>query len=467
MFAIDVYLQAHGTTTLSKWYCGDVTCDIGRERIFQDRESFEFHIATEHCGSSYSRAAGRRSPQRNAFIDSLMKQLKFEGPRTEPRNRQDEFATLSTALVNQKMSYRPSHDTYPDLCARAQFCCDHVLEPPGTGQTWKHRAWATFTTSEVLEKPMIDEVELLDDDQVCEIPAWARSVHFCFPDNLKLIEEDDDLGFLEQHYQGIIKLLPSTQSDSEKQRRYLIQTLTGRMRMYEKDAARFIVAYENFCDMAGTKDLHILRQVLLFPNQVVADETELRTVGRRIEEVDGRQGDNLTDGSTLWCPWPDCQHSTGGHTYRIVNHFLSVHLNCLWQCPEKGCEYCCYHQPNRLERQRMSCQIGSPLQCGHSECKQTSVSEVSASRGHMSYASLRNHFEKCFNQKLRSSRNPSNLDLGSRNLSEVRQPEKPLPNDFDCKRQYAGGSSYYPSKDRRNYRLKLNLRELPTPFLLC
>ena len=77
----------------------------------------------------------------------------------------------------------------------------------------------------MLEGPMIEEVELLDDDQVCEILAWARFIHSRFPDNLKLIDEDDHLDFSEQHYQGFIKLLPPTQPDPEKQRMYLIQTL--------------------------------------------------------------------------------------------------------------------------------------------------------------------------------------------------------------------------------------------------
>lgn len=109
----------------------------------------------------------------------------------------------------------------------------------------------------------------------------------------------------------------------------------------------------------------------------------------------------------------------------------------------------------------MSCHIGSPLQCGHSNCKQIVVSDVSASRGHINHVSLRNHSEKYFNLKLQA---PSKLYFSSQNPSEVRWLEKPLPNDFDYERQYAGGSSWYLSKDRRNYRLKQNRRELRLPL---
>lgn len=69
--------------------------------------------------------------------------------------------------------------------------------------------------------------------------------------------------------------------------------------MYEKDATKFIVAYDDLCDMARTKDQHILRRVLLFPDQIVADKTELQTVGPRIEEVDGCQRYDLTGERTL------------------------------------------------------------------------------------------------------------------------------------------------------------------------
>ncbi|KAI1611302.1 hypothetical protein EDD36DRAFT_441121 [Exophiala viscosa] len=111
----------------------------------------------------------------------------------------------------------------------------------------------------------------------------------------------------------------------------------------------------------------------------------------------------------------------------------------------------------------MSCHVGSPLQCGHPQCNRTVVSEVSVSRGHINYASLRNHFEKYFNQKLHNPRSQSNLHFDLQNISEARQPEIPLPDDVEYQRQYTGGSSSYLCKERRNYRLKQNYDVLGVP----
>ncbi|OAG36055.1 hypothetical protein AYO21_09773 [Fonsecaea monophora] len=55
--AIDIHLQSHGT--IIKWYCGDSSCYTGVESAFNDRASFELHVATEHMGSEYSTKAGR------------------------------------------------------------------------------------------------------------------------------------------------------------------------------------------------------------------------------------------------------------------------------------------------------------------------------------------------------------------------------------------------------------------------
>ena len=71
-FAADVHLHTHGAIALTKWYCGDSSCDIGFERIFNDRASFDSHVTTEHMGSSYSNAAGRQVPKQEVWVSSLL-----------------------------------------------------------------------------------------------------------------------------------------------------------------------------------------------------------------------------------------------------------------------------------------------------------------------------------------------------------------------------------------------------------
>lgn len=110
-----------------------------------------------------------------------------------------------------------------------------------------------------------------------------------------------------------------------------------------------------------------------------------------------------------------------------------------------------------LERHRMSCHIGSPLQCGHHDCSQILVAEPEKSRGHMHYGSLRNHFELYFNQNLQSSQTqPSNPDSGLHYLSELRETQKPLPTEAAYTERFAKGSSSYLSQYRRKYRLEEN-----------
>ena len=82
-FAIDLHLEAHGGIDLMEWYCGDLSCGTGSERVFNNREDFDSHIATEHQGSSYRLAALRRVPKREVLVACLAKWLRFEYTATQ------------------------------------------------------------------------------------------------------------------------------------------------------------------------------------------------------------------------------------------------------------------------------------------------------------------------------------------------------------------------------------------------
>src|SRR2546421_2965871 len=172
-------------------------------------------------------------------------------------------------------------------------------------------------------------------------------------------------------------------------------------------------------------------------------------------------------GYILRCPWPGCE-CTSWTKYAISAHFLSVHLNCIWQCREKGCEYCGYLVPEHLERHRMSCHVGSPLQCGHHDCNQVFIRETWRSRGHTNYAALRDHFEIYFNQNLQSPRTqPSNTDSDLQYLSEVHELQKPLPSEAEYMERFTGRSFSYLSQDHRTYRLKQNYNLLAVHEIQC
>jgi hypothetical protein len=102
-FAIDVHLQAHGAIALTKWYCGDSSCYAGFERIFNDRASFDSHVATEHMGSSYSIAAGRRVPRQEVLVTSLLERLKFIRVPIKPSSHQDKYMKASKTFAANEM----------------------------------------------------------------------------------------------------------------------------------------------------------------------------------------------------------------------------------------------------------------------------------------------------------------------------------------------------------------------------
>jgi hypothetical protein len=76
-----MHLQAHGTIHLTKWYCGDVSCFDGKEKVFDGRAAFDSHIKNDHMESPYSKAAGRRVPRMEVLLTSLIGKLK--NPLTE------------------------------------------------------------------------------------------------------------------------------------------------------------------------------------------------------------------------------------------------------------------------------------------------------------------------------------------------------------------------------------------------
>ena len=103
-FAIDLHLEAHGGINLMEWYCGDLSCGTGSERVFNNREDFDSHIATEHQGSSYSLAALRRVPKREVLVACLAKWLRLEYTATQVASisiSMKSVQTLSTEFVKK------------------------------------------------------------------------------------------------------------------------------------------------------------------------------------------------------------------------------------------------------------------------------------------------------------------------------------------------------------------------------
>jgi hypothetical protein len=403
-FAIDMHLQAHGATALTKWYCGESSCYTGSARVFNDRESFDVHVADEHMNSCYSLAAARRVPKQEVLVTSLRDRLEFIPIPVKPSNHHDEHMDAST----------------------------------------------TFAYNDILEdtEPMPTQYDQYDAVEQEEL-AWAAFRRFI--EAGEGFESDEDPGFLE-HCEGryvFLSKAPKGIPPYVVPPNYLVETLTGLAQMDEKAAKVFIKSYRQLCSLLGTNDANEVRRSLRLPLQDVSMRKELQNADQEAHDWQDTQsrGDeepqinDQCSGYILRCPWPGCEcTSSKDHKYAISAHFLSVHLNCVWQCREKGCEYCGYLVPEHLERHRMNCHVGSPLQCGHHDCNQVLVGETWGSRGHTIYATLRDHFETYFNQNLQSPRTqPSNSDSDLHYLSEIHEPRKPLPSEAEYMERFTGG----------------------------
>lgn len=317
---------------------------------------------------------------------------------------------------------------------------------------------------------MLEETEI---EQMPLEPHDAIEQEWCAWDNFALSSEADeeseseeDPEFLEHSYGRYVFLskAPKSMPPSVAPPNFLVETLTGLTQMLEKDAKKFVKLYCELCRLLGIDEVNTLRRFLSLPVHDVSMKDKLQTTDQEAHDYQATQQhgeDESQDNEQSFeyasgCPWPDCKY-TSLVKYHMSIHFLTVYLNCVWQCPEKGCEHCVYLKPRMLERHRMSCHIGSPLQCGHPDCSQVFVADTWTSRGHMNYASLQGHFETYFNQTLQNCQSqPSDSEPILPFLSQTREPQKPLPTDAAYVKVFAEVSSLYLSQGRRKYRLGQN-----------
>ena len=90
----------------------------------------------------------------------------------------------------------------------------------------------------------------------------------------------------------------------------------------------------------------------------------------------------------LGCPSPECDYiSLVKRKHNASIHFLNSSSGLRMAMPRKYCEYDDYLNPRMLERHRMRCHIGSPLQRGQHDCSQILVAERRTSRGQTIYTS--------------------------------------------------------------------------------
>lgn len=415
-FAIDMHLQAHGDTFLKKWYCGDSSCYSGVRKAFDDYDGFNLHIIDEHMGSSYSRAAGCRVPKGDVLVTTLQGQLNYRRIPIEPAKHQDDHTKASKAFTHTGML----EETAPS--ATQEDRCDA-----------EELAWAKFrSTAEA------DKYSGSDDD--------FEFLQHC----------SDRYVFLSQAPRGMLPvILPPN---------YLVETLRGLTHMDERDARIFVKTYCKLCRVLGTNDKNELGKWLGLPLPDILVMDKPRNSAHETyccEDLEPQgDGEPCESNQCFSCPWPECEYTSPWKPC-LTLHFATVHLKCVWQCPEKGCEYCAYLSPYPFERHRMHCHIGSPLQCGHKECSQVRVAQPQISRGHMYYHGLRIHFETQFNLNLQNPRiQPSWLDSGFHYFSEVHEPKKPLLLTAEYMKRFSGGSSSYLSEDRRAYRRHQNYKLL-------
>lgn len=448
VFMTDLHLHAHGTTHLTNWYCGESTCSIGCERVFGDREGLETHIAQEHMNSDYSFSAARRVPNQEVLASSLRHRLNFTSARIQPSTSQIE-CTNAPARSNPNDRFEIT-DNIPESVNGTWNDPDGAFE----AIEQEDNAWTSFRRFTSAGSHSVDAGEMsgADADRIFREHCYGSYV------------------FLSQVPKGT----PPTVAPPY----YLVETLTALRWQTETEAKDFINTYRQFCELLGTDNVDEVRKILvgslplakstskaLQPILQPTDQGAQSPLDVRNTQSSSElalQGAVQESNSKLHCPWPGCECTSFlSHRYWMTTHFLSAHLNCVWQCREKGCEYCCYLTPEYLERHRMHCHVGSPLQCGHQNCNQVLIRESYASQGHTTYATLRNHFEMIFNRELQNLRTQSlHPDPCLHYSSGKQESQTLLPSPTKYSTLFSGGSISYLSQNRREHRLGDNHRLL-------
>ncbi|KIV77951.1 hypothetical protein PV11_09724 [Exophiala sideris] len=466
-FTIDLHLWAHGL--LAKWYCGEPSCRNGSHRGYIDCQSFKDHVAMEHMSSHYSLATARRTPDKDVLVAGLWRYLKLARvPRTTavdpnstvehttPSSADDDMCKVPDNGGDPLWNRSPSRHVADQLARsakRAQFA--------QSKKSWRHErlAWQMFRTVYDMEA---FEDDLSPSERVVKETRLDQAFKKQNPSR-RVYSEYDTSGYWDEELQ-------------EYPGKYLTGVLTGGHKtLRAREARLFDKSSRALRDMLGTNDKDVLWTALSQMLQGLPPALELDidfvdfdedfnqgSNNRQSTQIDDTEESNARRPDTklvtvVVCPWPGCE-CRNVSTYDIISHFLSSHLNCVWQCPEKGCEYCGYLEPHLLERHRLHCHVGSPLQCGHDGCDQVLLQDPSASRGHVNNASLRKHFEVFFNREIHNlPQELLSLDTDPQYFSDVRHHEQPLPNEVAYKQRFAGGSRKFFTWKRRSQQLNENL----------
>ena len=169
-------------------------------------------------GSSYSVAAGRRVPKREVLVTSLLKHMRLIRISTERSKDEDKTTKAPITFVvdqeQEKINSEPKE------------------YGPSKAVEQEYRAWSKFALQFGMD----------------EDPG-----------------SDDEIPFLEPHYDRLIVYLPKVSKDAHRQI-YLVQTLTFCTKMYAEDAWKFIKLYHKLCSLCETNDVSVLRRALGLPH---------------------------------------------------------------------------------------------------------------------------------------------------------------------------------------------------------
>ncbi|KAI1608507.1 hypothetical protein EDD36DRAFT_101425 [Exophiala viscosa] len=451
IFAIDLHLDAHGGINLTEWYCGDLSCEDGSEKVFNNREDFNFHITTDHQGSSYSFTALRRVPKTEVLVARLAKQLRLEHTTTQPSASEDEHIE-ATAIARKETSTTIRQDTMDKDASDESDDEDALVKQEDHAWAQLRRFFNAGVASRSEAESGSEDDNALSEDR--EFRRHCNDRYVCLSDKPK---------------QGLVPVIHPPN--------YLVETLTSIQCMTKEDAKDYLITYCKFCRLLGTNDPNAVRRALGLPSherreaEDACQRQDSPSQGRgRSGVIQGHGHSHVSQPTTRYhisCPWPGCEYVVhirsfttrsrdhGSARYSISVHVLAHHLSCVWQCPEEDCAYCVYRLPWRLERHRLNCHVGSPLQCGHQNCNKVLVDQPLLSRGHTVYWTLQSHHEFHFNQHLRSLQKQVST-AKAETSTEDQNAQRHLPSTTKYLEQFRGKSSLYLTGPRQSYRRSCN-----------
>ncbi|KAI1620280.1 hypothetical protein EDD37DRAFT_653878 [Exophiala viscosa] len=220
--------------------CALLTNSDGSEKVFNNREDFNFHITTDHQGSSYSFTALRRVPKTEVLVARLAKQLRLEHTTTQPSASEDEHIE-ATAIARKETSTTIRQDTMDKDASDESDDEDALVKQEDHAWAQLRRFFNAGVASRSEAESGSEDDNALSEDR--EFRRHCNDRYVCLSDKPK---------------QGLVPVIHPPN--------YLVETLTSIQCMTKEDAKDYLITYCKFCRLLGTNDPNAVRRALGLPS---------------------------------------------------------------------------------------------------------------------------------------------------------------------------------------------------------